>query len=147
MDDYTRNILIILLALSGLFAAFWSFKMHLNLFSSTGFSKNFIHHTEFKTNIIWHNILNSGVCPFGKFGAWIIIGWSLAIIITISLLMAKNTDEDEKRKIYDYLGYGTLTLLISAFVLSLIMNLPLAIRSLPFYLVESAIVGLLLTRN
>jgi hypothetical protein len=147
MNDLTRNILVILLALLGLFTSFWSFKMHLNLFSSTGFSKNFIHHTESKTNIIWHNILNSGVCPFGKLGAWIIIGWSLAIIITISLTMSKNLDEDVKNKIYDYLGYGSLALLVSSFVLSWIMNFPLAIRSLPFYFVESAMVVLLLTRN
>ena len=74
MDNQLRQILIIVLAFLGLISAFWSFKMHLNLFSSTGFSKNFIHHTESKNNIIWHNLLNSGVCPFGKFGAWIIIG-------------------------------------------------------------------------
>jgi len=71
----------------------------------------------------------------------------LALIITISLTIAKNPNENEMKKIYDFLGYGTLTLLVIAFVLSWIMNFPLAIRSIPFYLFESTMVGLLLTQK
>ena len=95
-----KEISLIVLLVFGVLTLFASFKMHLNLFSATGHSFDFFHHTQKKWTkgaLFKDIVLHSGVCPFGKFGAWANFLWSFLLIGIILVykdskdLVAKET--------------------------------------------------------
>jgi hypothetical protein len=135
------EIAIIILSFFSILFAFWSFKMHINLFRATGFSSSFTSHTNSRSSNFLEVILNSGVCPFGKFGAWIILIWSLILIILVSINY--NKTNNEKQNLFTYLKYTQLSFLLIIIILSILMNLSLAIRSIPFYIIQIVITILL----
>ena len=145
MNQLNRNKLVILtfLSLPSLLWVVWSFKMyptnatincHCNSPARNQFEGiNFLQHSEI-------DILNSGVCPLGKFGAWVTFLW-FAIMLSLMYWKysdAKSTPSDvyEFNKIicsFHVILFGII------FILSLFMNLPLFIRTLPYFMLQIAI--------
>jgi len=144
MNQLNRNKLVILtfLSLPSLLWVIWSFKMypsmpsdcHCDVTARQQFEgMSFLQHSEI-------DILNSGVCPLGKFGAWVTFLW---FAIMLSLMYWKYTDTsvtpsdiDQFNKIicsFHIILFGII------FILSLIMNLPLFIRTLPYFMLQIAI--------
>ena len=140
-----KEISLIVLLVFGVLTLFASFKMHLNLFSATGHSFDFFHHTQKKWTkgaLFKDIVLHSGVCPFGKFGAWANFLWSF-LLIGIILVYKDSKDLVAKKQVYQNLYIIQLIVLITTGVLSLSMNWPLAVRSIPFFAIQIAITVLL----
>jgi hypothetical protein len=135
------------LSLPSLLWVAWSFKMYPKLPSDCHCDVPakqhfdgipFLQHSEI-------DILNSGVCPLGKFGAWVTFIW---FAIMLSLMYWKYSDTqttpseiDQFNKIicsFHVILFGII------FILSLIMNLPLFIRTLPYFMLQIAISILIL---
>jgi hypothetical protein len=146
MREYYRNNLTALFFLEAqaLLWVFWSFKMHRDMFSGTpGDGDGDIH---YDNPIIQHSgsgILSAGVCPLGKFGAWMTLIWG---IILLAVLTKHYSDDDTNKikTINKIMGWINIVLVFIMFVLSLIMNPPLWIRTLPFVFVQIAITIILL---
>jgi hypothetical protein len=141
----SKEISLVVLLVFGVLTAFASFKMHLNLFSATGHSFDFFHHTQQKWTkgaLFKDVVLHTGVCPFGKFGAWANFLWSF-LLIGIILVYKDSKDLVAKKRVYQNLYIIQLIVLITTSVLSLSMNWPLAVRSIPFFGIQIAIAVLL----
>lgn len=131
---------IILLQLPAVLWSLWSFKMHKDLFSGTKgkqiethFSGNkFLEHTG-------SGLLTTGVCPLGKVGAWFILIWSIILIYLLYYYYNKYTslkDINRVNKIFCTMNSFFIGII---FILTLIMNRPLFIRTLPFFYTQIAI--------
>ena len=98
------------------------------------------HESSLKTTLKGR-ILGEGVCRLGKFGA-------LAIMITIGILVITifvvgNTQHDDKESMRDlYLSLAIIQCVMAGvpFVISAVLNPPLLIRSLPFYIMQVGII-------
>lgn len=108
------DILFTLLVLLSYPLIFWSFKTQ-TLFLKQ--SRNV--HLKF-----WQHE-NSDVCPLGHFGAGILILW-----LTLFLVLYWTLEEER-----DILGYVNAGLGFIIFVLVLLMNFPLFVRSIPLILI------------
>lgn len=116
--------------------AWWSFKMHKNWFHATPGSLNPQRRTYDNTFFAHTGTgwLYTGVCPLGKFGAWVILLWSMALIVMEFLL---PTSDMFPVFIVHIAVMGII------FILSFIMNRPLWIRSIPFFWMQTIAATLL----
>ena len=136
----------ILTQVPAVITAYYSFKMNENWFSAS-----FIEHDEVEGSFV-NQIYKTGVCQLGKFGAWAmfvnILVTSILMIIGESLYQKyKNND---KKKAKEHLKkYVIVTFILNlvlysiVFVLSLFMNPPLFIRTLPFFCIQCGVLLLL----
>tara|TARA_B100000686_G_scaffold322779_1_gene376909 strand:+ start:1149 stop:1646 length:498 start_codon:yes stop_codon:yes gene_type:complete len=100
----------------------WSFKLHNSLIEADEGGEGLIGHSE-------GGILGAGVCKLGKIGAWIIIGW---VLLSTILLYAKVN-------LIIVIVLHSILLSILVF-LTLILNTPLFIRTLPFICLQIGII-------
>jgi len=84
-------------------------------------------------------ILESGVCPLGKFGAWVIIIWSSVIIGIICTNKINNTEPHTIKKTNKILGIINSIIMGIILILTFFMNFPLFIRTSPFFLIQIVI--------
>lgn len=81
------------------------------------------------------NMFRGGVCTLGKLGAWALIVWGL--VMSIVLLSNEHGDNEEKRKSrYKILAIINMSFLGVYFLLTLLMNTPLFLRSLPYFVAQ-----------
>lgn len=80
-------------------------------------------------------LFTTGVCPFGKFGAWMILLWTLTQLALVFALPASD---------YASIGYTHVSFVGLVFVLTLIMNWPLFTRTLPYFFLQTAVAILLM---
>lgn len=135
-----KIIILILLSFPSLLWVFWSFKMHKNAFTSTSGITEETHFTGNK--FLEHSgsgILTAGVCPLGKLGAWITLIWSVILISVLYTYYNKHTNENDIKWINKVVGIINIVLASILFILTIIMNPPLFIRTLPFFYVQIAI--------
>lgn len=102
--------------IAGTIATWWAFKMNQDMFQATGYSAHMFHH---EGDEIWQ----AGVCPLGKVGAWLILLWSVWVLYAMRYL--------EYQKMIQFV---TLLFIGLVAVLSLLLNYPLFVRSIPVYL-------------
>ena len=101
----------------------WSFKLHKNVFTPT--QAGLLTHKE-------GGILGAGVCALGKFGAWIIIIWT--ILSSIILLNNRNSGSILAVLI-------THSILLSILIIAtMVMNPQLFVRTLPFILLQIGVI-------
>jgi hypothetical protein len=117
---------------------FWSFKMHINLFSRT----KTLNREDKNLSLYEHvttNILDTGVCPLGKIGAWLLMVWMVSLMI---LVYALNSDKEY------ILGWVNFILnVIVLFLCLLLGNFPLAVRAFPYFILQFAISMVLLQKT
>ena len=130
------DLKIFFIEILSLIWAWWSFKMHRNLFKATpgDVGKKFLHHH--KSTITWlkHNgtgILHTGVCLLGKLGAWMLLFWTIILLISIYVVKTPN---------FSVLGYLNLTFVSIVFVLSGLMNFPLWVRLVPYFILQILVI-------
>lgn len=133
IGQYNLNKLtsLFFLMIPSMLWAVWSFKIHNNMFSATGSSDEFYKHET-------TGILTSGVCPLGKFGAWVIFVWSTIILLLLSSVYTKN-DSSQIKTTNIVVGSLNAAIIGIIFILTLIMNRDLWIRTLPFFLTQVGI--------
>ena len=126
--------------------------MHKNVFSAT-YGEEGDNITHYKGNsLIEHmgsDVMTAGVCPLGKLGAWIILIWNVILLVTIGIIYQNNNQNTPDSNIYinkvnRIMGIINCVLLIILFILTLVMNSPLFIRTIPFFYVEIIICFLLI---
>ena len=100
----------------------WSFKLDESMFVADKGGDGFIGHQE------QGGILGAGVCTFGKIGAWCIIGWIIISMIILNL--------ETNAKVTLCLLFTQAFLIAACVILTVIMNLPLFIRTIPFVVLE-----------
>ena len=81
-------------------------------------------------------ILHSGVCRFGKFGAWILFIWSIIMITLLLFYTKKKDDVDNLNKIYIILGSVNLVLSLVYAILCFVLNKPLFYRCVPYIMIQ-----------
>jgi hypothetical protein len=154
MNQFNRNKVVILtfLLLPSLLWVIWSFKMNEGLFrtlsKNTDFQStkqfqgsSFLEHTE-------NTILGSGVCPLGKFGAFVTFIWSMTMITACFWKYGDiHATDDEIVTFNKVIASINISIVGIIFVLSVIMNLPLFIRTLPYFMMQIAITILILTNS
>ena len=134
---------------------FFAFKMHNSLFNMTlpKLLSDFIQRKDGYTehsNIEWFRhrevgdtfldrILDSGVCRFGKFGAWILIIWSIIMITLLLFYTQKRSDLDHLNKIYIILGIINLVLSLVYTILCFLLNKPLFYRCVPYLMIQFSV--------
>jgi len=91
---------------------------------------SFLRHEQVNSSFL-NIVLNSGVCPFGKFGITVLVIWS---IILISLLLTYK--EENKQDVFRYLGIVNLALFVIYGGATLLMNWPLFVRCIPYLLIQ-----------
>lgn len=153
MNRLNQNKLVILtfLLLPSLLWVSWSFKMTGNFFSTDPTTKrnrfegvNFLEHSEIITSSKSY-ILESGVCPLGKFGAWVTFIWSAIMLISMySKYSDTNSTDSDIDTFNKIIGGINISIVGIIFILSLIMNYPLFIRTLPYFIQQIAISIILL---
>lgn len=119
--------------------AFFSFKMYDSLFYATPSSSSSSSSLYSEIDILKHEeigddenflaqILYNGVCQIGKFGAWLLIGWSIALIV---LLCIYKDDESILKKL------GAINLILCIiYGYALTSNWALFVRSIPYLLAQ-----------
>ena len=141
-----KIISLLFLELASLLCVFWSFKLHKNLFSKTVSSESNKSISFSGHDLLEHDgsgILSAGVCPLGKWGAWFIFVWSIVLLsILFSVYRKPSTDFNSTCKT---LGIMNAVFIGIIFILSLIMNLPLFIRTLPFFFIQTSVTISLMT--
>ena len=133
MNTPSLRTTVLFLELPSLLLAMWSFKVIGASPGSQSGTEQFV-----GSSLLAHKentILDSSVCPLGKFGAFVIFIWSLLLV---GLMF-----ELEQEKFY-ILGWINMAIITIIFILSLAMNQPLFIRTLPYYFVQIAICILLI---
>ena len=130
-----------LIEVPSLLWAYWSFKMHQDWFSGTD-GKGAV---SYKGNTwLQHtgtSVFGAGVCPLGKLGAWVIMAWTIVLVALLLYYSRKSTSE--AHKVYYILGIVHACVIGIIAFLSLIMNPPLFARTLPYYVIQVAVVMLL----
>ena len=133
MNTPSLRVIVSFLELPSLLLAMWSFKVIGSSPSSPTGTEQFS-----GSSLLAHKentILDSSVCPLGKFGALVIFIWSLLLVGLMFKL--------EREKFY-LLGWINMAIISIIFILSLAMNQPLFLRTLPYYFVQIAICILLI---
>ena len=139
----------------------WSFKLLQNLSiiktnkrnrknkdaTDIKFSNNvFLRHSENKRSYL-NYIMKSGVCPLGTFGSIMIIFWAslqLYIMKTLSNTSVINSTKTKlmninKQTISKGLSVGTFSIMLIYFYLCYIMNYPLFVRTIPWFISQGYI--------
>lgn len=125
----TKYIIIIVLQIVSFMLLFWSFKMHINLFSRTDTigiqnNKKLLLHEHITTTI-----LDTGVCPLGKIGAWFFMLWIGSLIAV--MLSYKKYKVD---KILAWVNFFINVILLCFTIL--LGNFALAVRASPYFIVQ-----------
>lgn len=131
-SNASKLAILVFLVLPSILWVIWSFKM------TTSFNddKGFTYHKP-------GTILGAGVCPLGKFGAWVIFIWSCIMIIVLGFTY-KTNDASQIDKVNKIVGYINAFIMGIIFILSLVMNTPLFIRTFPFFFTQIAITMIIL---
>lgn len=79
-----------------------------------------------------YGLLTAGVCPLGKVGAWFILIWSI-ILISLLYYYNKYTSLKDINRVNKIFGIMNSFFIGIIFILTLIMNRPLFIKTLPFF--------------
>ena len=136
---------IVLLEIPSLFWAWWSFKMSDSVKRSYSNVKPQVHFKGHKW--IEHtgsSIFGAGVCPLGKFGAFVIFLWTI-LMSGLLLYYAHSAKNKEKaHDVFRILGIVHAIVIGIIALLSLIMNYPLFIRTLPYFITQVAVAWLLI---
>lgn len=141
-----KVIAVLCLIVPALILSYFSFKMHESWFYMNPKGVGFwVHYepddTSFeKMEKFLNNLKNTGVCPLGKFGALSIFTISLITFIYGCLYLSNPESYKKEMKVMRDLN---LSLLVIVFLLSLLMNPYLFVRSIPYFIVQLAIVILL----
>ena len=138
-----KNIIIVLcLILPAILLSYFSFKMHESSFYKNPQGVPFWVHDEprAKRGTFIYKLLHSGVCPLGKFGALSIFTISVITFIFCLLYLYNPQKYEKEIKVIRALN---LSLLAIVFILSLLMNRYLFVRSIPYYILQLTIVILL----
>lgn len=132
--------------------AYWAFKLHKNKFSPTNPSEGYDNLSKID-QYISHDptggIFGAGVCKLGKIGAWAIL---ITLFITFWILVSGESTYNkilETRK-YDLAskklkGHVLSVIILNSivfglvFILSVIMNPQLFVRTIPFYSLQVGI--------
>ncbi len=145
MKDKDSDCIIAGIILIYTIVAFFAFKMHDTLWSNNNMNgsispslRGFITHQTYRQKSTWEQFLQNSVCPFGKFGAWMLISLSLVMII---LLFAHRYDESSasKKKRYQVLAILNLVFALVFSFTTLFMNWALFARSFPVYVAQIAV--------
>ena len=113
----------------------------------TKFSNNiFLKHTENKRSYL-NYIIKSSVCPLGTFGSIMIIFWASLQLYIIKALSKNNLIDMTKSKIMNMnkqtitkgLSVATFSIMLIYFYLSYIMNYPLFVRTIPWFISQGYI--------
>jgi hypothetical protein len=132
MSIVNLAVAIFLIQIPSIIWAWWSFNMHRALFREG-------HHSLYGfTEHASGTLFTAGVCPFGKLGAWMLLLWTIIFSILL-LIFANNNDRKNIKK----LGIVHVSLVGLVFLLSLIMNKFLFIRTIPYFIIQIGI-GILL---
>jgi hypothetical protein len=115
------GLIVLLIEIPSLLWAMWSFQMHDHM------PRSFIFHNE-------NGIMNSDVCGLGKLGACVILFWTLLLCVTLFII---------HQVYYKRLAQIHLFIVGMIFLLCFLMNYPLWIRTLPYFSLQLAVVGLL----
>ena len=83
------------------------------------------------------------MCPLGKFGAWFILLWTIFTIM-LYYYYDKYTENIDIQRINNIFGILNIVIMSIIFILTLIMNRPLFIRTLPFFYLQSIISTIIL---
>lgn len=113
----------------------------------TKFSNNiFLKHTENKRSYL-NYIIKSSVCPLGTFGSIMIIFWASLQLYIIKALSKNNIMSMVKSRIMNMnkqtitkgLSVATFSIMLIYFYLSYIMNYPLFVRTIPWFVSQGYI--------
>jgi hypothetical protein len=96
-----------------------SFLMDKDLFKATPRGDGALHHAE--TTFLTHR--GSGVCLLGKIGAWVILFWSVLMLV----VLMRGWCSRRRLAMID------IVVLTTVFTLCLLLNRPLLARSMPFF--------------
>ena len=97
-----------------------------------------LRHRQSKNSSFWDTVINSGVCPLGKFGFIVLVLWTIILI-----LMLIFYNGDNRKKVLLYLGIINLLFFFIYGILTYLMNWPLFVRCIP-YLTLQLIVSILI---
>lgn len=153
--DKNRLVILFFLQFPALLWVYWSFKMDISTFDPCvkDSNKKLFRINEERTpkkeyceipaeRFFWDHltkgILDAGVCPMGKGGAWTILIWTIIMLTTLtSVYYTEN--KDEIKECHKALAYINMTFMAILFGLTLKFNAPLLIRSLPYFFLNVAI--------
>ena len=118
--------------------SFWSFKLRNAIARSKSSERRpiLLHDTE-------GGILGAGVCHLGTFGAIVMLIWIAVSVILLWVYAIESysiAGVDAQRIV----AFGNIALFGIVFTLSLVMNFPLCVRTIPFYCIQTGIVLMLL---
>jgi hypothetical protein len=88
------------------------------------------------------NIFSSSVPPLGKAGAWIIFLWTIVFVYLI-FRYSYSSPKVAKRN-FKILGYTHAVIVTAILVLTLSINLPLFGRAIPYFIIQGAVINLLI---
>lgn len=91
-------------------------------------------------------VMENDVCPLGKFGAWLLLGWSVTMIVFLGKGMAAPLDA-RKRKLYQILGVINLILSITYTCITLLANTALFVRCIPFLAAQLGVSAWLIMKS
>jgi uncharacterized membrane protein YjjP (DUF1212 family) len=143
MEENTKVIgtALLLIEIPAVLWAYWSFKMHEDWFSGTRGGGSIQHKGNSWLQHTGTSLFGAGVCPLGKLGAWVIMVWT--IVLVALLMYYSRQSSTEAHKMYRILGIVHACVIGVIALLSLIMNPPLFARTLPYYIIQAAVVMLL----
>ena len=136
MSIVNLAVAIFLIQIPSIIWAWWSFNMHRALFRE-GHPSLYNEPSSF-TEHMSGTLFTAGVCPFGKLGAWTLLLWTITLSILLLIFAEKNDRKNIKK-----LGIAHVSLVGLVFLLSLIMNGYLFIRTIPYFIIQIGI-GILL---
>lgn len=145
MEENVTNLAaaIALIEIPSVLWAGWSFKMHKDMFGATAGGSDSV---SFKGNgLLEHTgstIFGAGVCPLGKFGAWFILAWTIIMLFLIIKYSRKTPSQAHKA--FRAIGITHAVIMAIIAVLSAIMNYPLFLRTMPYYVVQAGVATLLI---
>lgn len=152
-DEKSDLIIVLLIVCYTLYAATLAFQLHRHPWKSTGIIRNpqvvfadnqWLAHQEVQEGTSrsrWQYLFDyirfNSVCPFGKFGAWALLSWS--VIMVVMLLVYRTTPYGSRKKMYQVLAIVNLVFAVLYFGMMLPMNLALFIRSLPYLITQMVV--------
>lgn len=91
-------------------------------------------------------ILDAGVCPMGRAGAYAILTWTIVMLTTL-IACYQTEDLNKIKDCNNALGYINLAFMAILFGLTIVYNAPLFFRTLPYFFLNIAITITLLNGN
>ena len=120
--------------------AVWSFKLNKDFFSATEAKGGTGEYYGEGNKLIQHQkggILGAGVCLLGKFAGWVII---FQLLLSTILLYTVNTKKPQYKDTLFGVAIANGILLGCLMIPATIMNPPLSIRTIPFYVLQIGII-------